>query len=66
MKIGFLFLSILAMATTCWWTVYYRRDPRTRLGWHEKRRIAVHSVLAGIVVYFLLLMFAALYMLLRS
>jgi len=54
------------MATTCWWTVYYRRDPRTRLGWHEKRRIAVHSVLAGIVVYFLLLMFAALYMLLRS
>jgi len=61
MKIGFLFLSMLAMALSCWSAVH-RRTRGSRLSWRDKRRIAVQSVLAGIVVYFLLVLTAAIYM----
>lgn len=61
MKIAFVFLSMLAMALTCWWAAR-RHDGRSRLSWRDKRRIAVQSLLAGIGVYFLLLLTAALYL----
>jgi len=65
MKIGFLFLSILTMAATWWWATC-RHHTSGRLGWRDKRRIAVKSLLAGVAVYFLLLLIAALYMTLGS
>ncbi|HUH86631.1 MAG TPA: hypothetical protein VL003_01090 [Pusillimonas sp.] len=66
MKIGFLFLSILTMAATWWWATYRHHHTPGRLGWRDKRRIAVKSLLAGVAVYFLLLLIAALYMSLGS
>jgi len=65
MKIGFLLLSILAMATTWWWAAY-RQPTQGRLGWREKKRIAVQSLLAGVAVYFVLLLGAGLYLALSS
>lgn len=53
------------MATTWWWAAY-RHDSHTRLTWRNKRRIAMHSLLAGIAVYFALVLTAALYMAVTS
>ncbi len=65
MKIGFLVLSILAMAATWWWATHRRQTPR-RLGWRDKQRIVLQSLLAGVAVYFLLLLGAGVYLALAS
>lgn len=64
MKIGFLALSILAMAATWWWAAYRHQAPR--LNWREKQRIALQSLLAGVAVYFVLLLGAGVYLALTS
>ena len=64
MKIGFIVLSMLTMASTFWWAT--RRHTRSRLGWREKKRIALQSLLAGIAVYFMLLLGAAIYLAITS
>ncbi|WP_397475430.1 hypothetical protein [Pusillimonas sp.] len=61
MKIAFVFLSMLAMTLTFWWAAR-RHDGRSRLSWRDKRRIAVQSLVAGIAVYFFLLLAAALFL----
>lgn len=53
------------MATTWWWTAY-RHHAHTRLNWRDKWRIATHSLLAGIAVYFVLVLAAALYVVVTS
>jgi len=65
MKIGILVLSILAMAMT-WWRATYRRPTGSRLRWPQKKRIALQSLLAGVVVYFTLLLGAGLYLALSN
>lgn len=60
MKIGFIVLGMLTMASTFWWAT--RRHTQSRLGWRDKKRIALQSLLAGIAVYFVLLLGAALYL----
>ncbi len=61
MKIGFLVVSILAMAATWWWATRDRRTPR-RLSWRDKQRIVLQSLLAGVAVYFALLLGAGIYL----
>lgn len=53
------------MAGTWWWAAY-RHDTRAKLTWRQKQRIAVKSFLAGVTVYFLLLVVAALYLTLNA
>jgi len=65
MKIGFLVLSILAMAATWWWATRRRLTPRS-LSWRDKQRIVLQSLLAGVAVYFALLLGAGIYLALAS
>lgn len=65
MKIGILLLSILGAAGMWWWAVR-----NSRLGsaptLPQKLRIAGQSILAGVIVYFALLLVALLYMMATS
>lgn len=49
------------MAATWWWAAH-RHEGRARMSWREKRRIAARSLLAGVAVYFVLLLGAGLYL----
>ncbi|HLU18442.1 MAG TPA: hypothetical protein VKZ66_00655 [Pusillimonas sp.] len=65
MKIGFIVLSMLTMAFTFWWATR-RHMTQLPLSWRDKKRIAIQSLLAGITVYFALLLGAALYLAISS
>lgn|GEM_PF-1942599 len=65
MKIGFIVLSMLAMAATYGWATR-RNLTQSRLTWRDKRRIAMQSLLAGIAVYFVLLLSAGLFLAISS
>jgi len=65
MKIGILLLSILGAAGTWWWAVRNSRSgPAPTMP--QKLRIAGQSIVAGVVVYFALLLVALLYMMATS
>lgn len=65
MKIDVIILSIIATASTWWWLTR-RHDaivPRTVM---DKLKIAGKSVLAGIVVYFCLMLVIMLYLMIDT
>jgi len=53
------------MAATWWWATRRRLTPRS-LSWREKQRIVLQSLLAGVAVYFVLLLGAGIYLALAS
>ncbi|RTZ40957.1 hypothetical protein EKL30_14775 [Candidimonas sp. SYP-B2681] len=61
MKIGIIFLSILAAAGTWWWSTQFRRPDR-RPPFTTKIKHLFKSLVAGAAVYFVLMSLVLIYL----
>lgn len=65
MKIAILLFGILT-STCTWWWVTRRQRPDTPLAFPQKLQVLAKSVMAGVIVYFGLLLILLLYLAITS
>lgn len=65
MKLGVIFLSIAAMACSWWWLTRRHEAVRPRT-FAARLKIAGQSVLAGVIVYFCLMLFVLMYLMVTT